>query len=91
MLLKEAFSEDAITKILKKIKSLSDSGKKTFDETIDGFNFWTADDNDGTVFICEPDQDTDSGCATVLISDITDDNMQDLISDIRSQLNESCN
>ena len=91
MLLKEAFSEDVISKILKRVAELSKSGNKSFDETIGDFNFWSADDADGTVFICEPNQNTDSGCAAVTISDITDENMDDIIQDVKSQLTESCN
>lgn len=81
MLLKEEFGQDVITKVLNKIKSYVDSGVKKFDETIGTINFWSDNDQDGTVFM-----ESKGAYATVLISDITDENMNDIIDDIKEQL-----
>ena len=81
MLLKEEFGQDVIKQVVDKIKSYSDAGVNKFDETIGTLNFWSEKDRDGTVFI-----ESDGAYATVLMSDINDENMDEIIKDIKKQL-----
>ena len=81
MLLKEEFGQNVIRQVLDKIQSYYDSGVNKFDENIGTLNFWSEDDKDGTVFI-----ESDEAYATVLMSDITEENINDIIKDIKKQL-----
>ena len=81
MLLKEEFGQNVIRQVLDKIQSYYNSSVNKFDETIGTLNFWSEDDQDGTVFI-----ESEGAYATVLMSDITEENINNIIKDIKKQL-----
>lgn len=84
MLLHEDFGNNTISKIVHDIKKEYDYGNTTFDKTVDNINYWSADDKDLVVFI-----ESNGAYATVVMSDITDDTINEIVSDIQAQLEYS--
>jgi hypothetical protein len=84
MLLKEDFGDNTIGKIVSDIKKEYDSGNNVFDKTVGSINYWSAEDKDGVVFI-----ESKGAYATVVMPEITDDTMDEIIADIKGQLEYS--
>ena len=73
-------SKESVTKVAEAISDLS--GK--FDKTIDGINFWSDDDKDGTIFIQYKD-----GYATVTFEFVKNNDINSIADDILYQLNNT--
>lgn len=76
--------ENTIKKVLERIKVLFED-TDTFDETIDGINFWCTGDKEGTVYI----KSKEDGYAVIEKIDVQEADESDLIEGIVYQLDNT--